>query len=192
MKIELSSYRIITSCALAGLLLAGCAQQQQRGKYRPAAATTPAPVVEKAPEAPPPQPKGTCADTTGGLIKMNKTMPPEVALGSEFTTELHLVAQGCAANVVVRDTVPANAAYVRSEPSATADGKQLSWQIGNLEAGDSRDIKLVLKAEQEGTIMDCASVSADPRTCAATKVVNPAIQLTKRARLRWSSATRSP
>ena len=80
-------------------------------------------MVEKAPEAPPPQPKGTCADATGGLIKMNKTMPPEVALGSEFTTELHLVAQACAANVVVRDTVPANAAYVRSEPSATADGK---------------------------------------------------------------------
>ena len=112
---------------------------------------------------------------------MNKTMPPEVAMGSEFTTELHLVAQACAANVVVRDTVPDNAGYVRSEPSATADGKQLSWPIGNLEAGDARDIKLVLKAEQEGTIVDCASVSADPRTCAATKVVKANMQLTKTA-----------
>ena len=52
--------------------------------------------------------------------------------------ELHLTAQACAANVVVRDTVPANASYVRSEPAATVDGKQLTWQIGNLESGESR------------------------------------------------------
>ena len=95
--------------------------------------------------------------------------------------ELHLTAQACAANVVVRDTVPANASYVRSEPAATVDGKQLTWQVGDLESGDSRDIKLWLKAEQEGMIVNCASVSADPRTCAATRVVHPAIQLTKTA-----------
>jgi uncharacterized repeat protein (TIGR01451 family) len=176
MKKKPGNYTMIASCVLASLVLAGCAQQQQRGKYRPAAASTPALVEEKAP-----QPKVTCADATGGLIKMNKTMPSEVVLGSEFTTELHLVAQACAANVVVRDTVPASASYVRSEPPATADGKQLSWQIGDLEAGEARDIKLILKADQEGTITDCASVSAAPRTCAATKVVNPAIQLTKTA-----------
>ena len=29
--------------------------------------------------------------------------------------------------------------------------------------------------------MNCASVWSEPRTCAATKVVNPAIQLTKTA-----------
>jgi uncharacterized repeat protein (TIGR01451 family) len=95
--------------------------------------------------------------------------------------QLHLTAQACAANVVVRDTVPANASYVRSEPAATVDGSQLTWQVGNLEAGDSRDITLWLKAEQEGTIVNCATVSAEPRTCAATHVVHPAIQLTKSA-----------
>jgi len=108
-------------------------------------------------------------------------MPAEVALGSEFMAELHLTAQGCAANVVVRDTVPGNASYVRSEPAATVTGNQLSWPIGDLEAGDARDIKVWLKAEQEGMIVNCASVSADPRTCAATRVVRPAIQLTKTA-----------
>ena len=112
---------------------------------------------------------------------MSKTMPAEVALGSEFMAELHLTAQACAANVVVRDTVPANASYVRSEPAATVNGNQLTWQVGDLESGDSRDIKLWLKAEQEGMIVNCASVSADPRTCAATRVVHPAIELTKTA-----------
>jgi uncharacterized repeat protein (TIGR01451 family) len=159
-------------------LVAGCAQQQQQGKYH----ATETPVVTAAPEkAPAPAPKTNCSDPTWGLVKMNKTMPPEAALGSEFMAVMHLTAQGCAANVVVRDTVAANASYVRSEPAATVDGKQLTWPIGNLEAGESRDIKLWLKADQEGTIVNCASVSADPRTCASTRIVHPAIELTKRA-----------
>jgi uncharacterized repeat protein (TIGR01451 family) len=110
---------------------------------------------------------------------MSKTMPPEVSLNASFASELNLTAQGCAANVVVHDVVPANSSYVRSEPAATVDGDNLTWQIGNLDSGESRTIKLWLKAEKEGTIRNCASVSADPRTCAITKVVNPAIQLTK-------------
>ena len=170
---------MIVSCALVGLLVAGCAQQQQESKYNAAPAVTQAP--EKAPEPPPPPAKITCSDPTGGMVKLSKIMPPEAALGSEFMAELNLTAQACVANVVVRDTVPANVSYVRSEPAATADGKQLTWQIGNLESGDSRKIKLWLKAEAEGAIVNCASVSADPRTCASTRVVNPAIALVKKA-----------
>jgi len=112
---------------------------------------------------------------------MSKAMPAEVSLDKEFEAELQLTAQACAANVVVRDVVPDNAGYVRSEPAATVEGKQLTWQVGNLEAGDSRTIKVWLKAEKEGTIVNCASVTADPRTCASTRVVHPAIQLVKQA-----------
>lgn len=108
-------------------------------------------------------------------------MPAEVPLGTEFMAEMKVTAQACVAYVVVRDTVPANAAYVRSEPAAIVDGKQLSWPLGDLEAGDTRSIKVWLKAEQEGTIVNCASVRAEPRTCASTRVVHPAIQLVKKA-----------
>lgn len=110
---------------------------------------------------------------------MNKVMPAEVALGSEFKAELHLTAMACAANVVVRDTVPAGASYVSSEPAATVEGDQLVWKLGNMEAGESKTIKLTFRADKENTLVNCASVSADPRTCAATRVVKPAIQLTK-------------
>ncbi len=110
---------------------------------------------------------------------MTKAMPAETTLGGEFTAELTVTAQACAANVVVHDAVPANATYVRSEPNASVDGNQLTWNIGDLDAGESRTIKVSLKAEKEGTIVNCASVSADPRTCASIQVVNPAIELTK-------------
>jgi uncharacterized repeat protein (TIGR01451 family) len=125
--------------------------------------------------------KTTCNEATPGLIKMTKMMPPEISLGGEFIAQLHLTAQACVGNVVVHDTVPANSSFVRSEPAAIVDGSQLTWQVGNLDSGESRDIKVWLKAQQEGTIMNCASVAAEPRTCAITHVVHPAIELTKTA-----------
>ncbi|MSU59501.1 MAG: DUF11 domain-containing protein [Pedosphaera sp.] len=48
-----------------------------------------------------------------------------------------------------------------------------------MDAGQTINAKIWLKASKEGTIVNCASVSADPRTCASTRVVNPAISLTK-------------
>jgi uncharacterized repeat protein (TIGR01451 family) len=143
-------------------------------------APAPKPVYVPPPAvAPAPAPKTTCGDPTWGLIRMNKTMPAEASLGAEFMAELRLTAQACAANVVVRDTVPVGTSYVRSEPAASVDGNQLTWPVGNLESGESRNIKLWLKAEKEGTLVNCASVSADPRTCAATFVGKATLTIEK-------------
>lgn len=160
-------------CALA-TLWTGCATQQQQRQHKPA--PTNWPVAEPAPA-----PKVSCADPTWGLIHMTKTMPDEAMLNDEFTASLSLTAQRCAANVVVRDIVPDGATYVRSEPAATLDGNQLVWNIGNMDAGQTINAQIWLKATKEGTIVNCATVSADPRVCAETRIVNPAIELTKTA-----------
>ena len=110
---------------------------------------------------------------------MTKTMPREVSLGGEFATDLSITAQACAANVIVMDKVPDNASYVRSEPAATVDGNLLTWKIGDMDAGQTISGKVWFKATKEGTVVNCATVSADPRVCGATHVVNPAIALTK-------------
>ena len=123
--------------------------------------------------------KTTCSETTGGLIRLAKTMPAEASLGAEFVSELTITAQGCAANVVVRDTLPSGASYVRSEPAATVEGNQLVWNIGNMDAGQTIKGKVVLKADKEGTLVNCATVSADPRVCAQTLVGKPVIAIDK-------------
>lgn len=161
----------------ASLAVTGC--QQTSHYHQPVHTTTSTPsVVEPAPAQTPP-PQVSCNEATRGLIQMAKTMPKEVTLGGEFTSEIKLTAQSCAGNVVVQDSIPAGVTYVRSEPAATVDGSQVTWKLGNLDAGESRTLKLILKAGKEGVIASCAVVSADPRTCAETRVVNPAIQLTK-------------
>lgn len=112
---------------------------------------------------------------------MTKVMPRETTVGGEFAAELNLTAQACAGNVVVMDKVPDNATFVRSEPEATVNGNLLTWRIGDMDAGQTINAKVWLKATKEGTIVNCATVSADPRVCGSTRVVNPAIALTKTA-----------
>jgi uncharacterized repeat protein (TIGR01451 family) len=173
---------------VAVLATTGCQQTSQRRTYSaaPSATAAPAPAPAAAPKpapAPAPAPaaaaKAGCTDATWGLIRLSKTMPAEASLGSEFQAGLTIAAQGCAANVVVRDTVPAGTTYVRSEPAATVEGEQLIWNIGNMDAGQTINAKIWFKADKEGTLVNCATVSADPRVCATTFVGKPVLSIDK-------------
>jgi len=150
---------------------------QQTSQHRPVAAKpAPAPAAKPTPA---PAPQAGCVNTTGGLIQMSKTMPAEASLGSEFAADLVIEAQGCAANVLVQDSIPDNASYVRSEPAATVVGNQLVWKIGNMDAGQVINAKVWFRADKEGTIINCAWVSADPRVCGATFVGKPVLAIVK-------------
>jgi uncharacterized repeat protein (TIGR01451 family) len=106
-------------------------------------------------------------------------MPPEVSFGQEFMYEIDTVAARCVGNVVITDRVPAGATYVRSEPPAEVQGDRLIWRIPEMDATDSRIIKVWLRADQEGRLGSCATVTAEPRACAETLVVRPVLALTK-------------
>jgi len=105
-------------------------------------------------------------------------MPAEASLGSEFMSELTVTANHCAANVIARDALPAGASYVRSEPTATVEGQDLVWKLANLDAGQTRKLQVWLKADTEGQLVSCATVSADPRVCGVTVVGRPELTIT--------------
>ena len=143
-------------------------------------ADEPAPTPPPAPAPKPmPQPTGTCSVINTGLIHMTKTMPAEATLGSSFTSELKVMATACAANVVVTDIVPDGASVVSTEPTATVNGKNVVWNLGNLDSGESKVLKITLRADKEGTLINCATVSADPRVCAETRVGRPMLAIDK-------------
>ncbi len=104
-------------------------------------------------------------------------MPAEAALGGEFMVDLSILAQAGATNVAVRNPFPANASYVRSEPAATVEGQHLVWQLGNLDAGQTRRARIWFKAEQEGTIVNWATASTGARVSGTTVVGKPAIAI---------------
>lgn len=147
---------------------------QQTSQHRPVDATAPRAAASTA--------RAThvgCSESTDGLINLSKSMPAEAGRGAEFMAQVDVTALSCAGNVVVRDTIPDGATYVRSEPEATVDGQDLVWKIGTMDAGQTINAKVWLRADREGSITSCAVVSADPRACASTFVGTPTLVIEK-------------
>lgn len=120
-----------------------------------------------------------CSTATTGLIQMSKAMPAEVSLGDTFTYEIRLAASACAGNVVVVDTIPDGASLVSTDPQGSVSGKQVTWNLGDLDAGQAKVLKVTVKADKEGTLQSCAIVKADPRVCAQTVVGRPQLAIEK-------------
>lgn len=184
MKSILPKSKVLASITLVVSLVAGCTTTPRYSEEKPAPAPKPVVAGTAAPTttakpAPTASSKAVCSESTWGLIRLAKTLPGEAALGSEFAAELTMVAQGCAANVVVRDTVPAGASYVRSEPAATVENGVLTWKIGNMDAGQTIKAKVWFKADKEGAMTSCATVTADSRVCATTMVGKPVLAIDK-------------
>lgn len=120
-----------------------------------------------------------CSIINTGLVHMGKTMPAEATIGDNFTYELKPMATGCAGNVVVTDEVPAGATLVSTDPQASVQGNKLVWNLGNMDAGESKTLRVTLRPDREGTLFGCATVAADPRVCAQTVVGKPALAIDK-------------
>ena len=114
-----------------------------------------------------------------GIVSIDKTAPPLVALGVDYENTITVTALESAGNIVVSDTVPGGASFVSSQPPASKDGNTLTWKISSLKQGASQVIRIRLKAEKEGDFTSCATVSAVPLWCVTTKIGKPRIEISK-------------
>lgn len=130
------------------------------------------------PAAPAPA-KVISAVATAGPLRFTKTLPPEVAAGGEFSSELTVAATANVTNVMVRDEVPAGAVYLRSEPVATVAAGDLVWKLGSLSAAQVVKIKIWFKTENLLTPSSLATVTVAPRLSASVCVGKPLLQLEK-------------
>ena len=112
-------------------------------------------------------------------IRMGLHLPTGISVGEEFSYELRPAAAAHVDNVIVTERIPAGASYLRSEPSAEVQADRLVWHLNAMEPGQVQNIKIWLKAEQEGRLVSCATVSADPRVCGEMFVGKPMLALTK-------------
>jgi uncharacterized repeat protein (TIGR01451 family)/fimbrial isopeptide formation D2 family protein len=113
------------------------------------------------------------------LMGLSKNAPALVTVGDTFTYDITATAQADAGDVTVADTVPSGASFVSSDPAAAQDGNRLAWKLGNMAKGESKTIKVTLKADQQGDLNYCATVSAVPRICVTTTVGKAALALKK-------------
>ncbi len=163
MKLKTTPY--LCAALVAGLLaMTACSTSSGRHPEAIGAATASAAAV---------------GGTTSYLVTLVKKAPALVSVGDTFTYELTATAQMDVADTFIVDTLPPGATYVGSEPAAVQDGNKLTWQLNNLARGETKAIQVTVKADREGELANCATVSAIPRVCVSTMVGKAQLALQK-------------
>jgi hypothetical protein len=63
---------------------------------------------------------------SGGLVRITKSAPDLVSIGTSYKTTINISANDSVGNVVVSAVVPSGAEYVSSSPAATVADKNLT------------------------------------------------------------------
>lgn len=195
---------LVLTCALAGLFLAGCAQQQRRA-YEPGPAMTTTPPQESAPTpAPTPPPgygpsysrfqenganwvRGSMAFPTGiressGLL-IEKTVPAEVLVGQKFdyVYKVSNLTDYPLHMVTLVDRVTPNFTTAEASPKPEMSDGLATWKIGTLGPKESKTIHVKGSSAEEGSVTTCGWATYSPLLCEDVRVVKAAIALTKTA-----------
>jgi uncharacterized repeat protein (TIGR01451 family) len=154
-----------------GTRRSGGSQQQQQAKAAPEAPAAPAPASARQTAN-----EGTLKTD---LVTLKKTAPAAVALGETFEYVLTFSALESLDSIIISDKLGEGVTYVRSEPAATPSEGKLVWTMSDIEKGANGTIRVWVKPEREGNIVNCAAVVAVPKVCVATFVGKAAISITK-------------
>lgn len=126
-----------------------------------------------------PEPKWSIGQCETGHYTLTKKVLADATVGQDLEYTLNLFVKTNVTDVVVSDVIPANASYVSGTPSAKVSGKNMSWDLGTLKEGDTKEIKYVLRADSTGTLAECATVTMTPHACTTTVIGEAVIGITK-------------
>ncbi|MFP4052288.1 MAG: isopeptide-forming domain-containing fimbrial protein [Phycisphaerae bacterium] len=129
---------------------------------------------------------GTVSKTwVGPRIDIRKTAPDRARVGEQFTYNITVTNPGKvkATNAVLTDNLPDGIAYVSSSPEAQVNGKELTWNLGTINPGQSVSGKVQVRATRTGTLVNPANVKADyglsDKDDAQTVVAEAALKIEK-------------
>ncbi len=115
-------------------------------------------------------------------IALRKTGPAQGSIGSTLTYRIEVTNPGAVAatGVTVADAIPAGLAYLDSNPPAANQGGQLRWELGTLAAGETRGLEVRFRADQAGTVDNCATATTaeglTAQDCATTTILVPSLE----------------
>ncbi len=162
-----------------------CKPMAKASPEKPAQA--PAPIAKTTPA--PKSPCGECLATgyypseVCTVVKLEKNMPVEVAMNSEFNYTIEVInpSDRMLHDVVVTEHLAENFKLADTNPKAKVDGKKLTFEMGMLNPEQAKVITVKGMATSTGCLENCATVSYVLPTCASTNVIQPALKLVKTA-----------
>ena len=110
--------------------------------------------------------KSQAADGTTVLapaLTLTKTGPKKEFVGRQLTYDLVVTnnGDGPAKNTMVSDGVPVGTTFVSATDSGAVESGSVVWKLGTLDAGKSKKLTLVVRADQIATVKNAAAASAD-------------------------------
>ena len=125
-------------------------------------------------------------EVLAGGLEVTKTGPARVDIGSEATYEIVVTGTGTGASTGVQlvDTIPAGMSLVSSDPEGTLSGNELAIAFpGVLSPPGTREVTIVLRANQAGEMVNEVRVSSTEGATASaevtTTVLQPELTITK-------------
>ncbi len=119
----------------------------------------------------PPRP-GLCVEKTG---------PASAPLGRPLTYEIVVrnVHRTAVRNVRLEDELPAGWKLRSAEPRPQQQESRLTWELGVLDAGAERKVKVEVEAAAAGEFKNCAAVTFTADSCVTTLITQPRLELSK-------------
>ena len=123
----------------------------------------------------------TLAGPTGeDAIQITRMGPKQIQAGEEFTYDLKLTNVSDEPIRGIRVTETTQGVELRNTDAgdaATVSGDKMTFDAGQLAAGDSRTIKVTARAAETGNARSCVTIDYDPALCTYYKVTNPDLKL---------------
>lgn len=104
-------------------------------------------------------PAGECSCNGVTVIARN---PKMCMLGDQYPLELDISACCDVCDVMITTTLPEGVSFMRSQPEARLEGRELIWEFGHIDRGQTIRAKIWLKCEREGDLCTCFCVQATP------------------------------
>ncbi len=101
------------------------------------------------------------SETGAPNLELTKKCPNLRYVGREATFEIGLTNRGTgpALSVVVTDTLPAGVEFLNADSNGQREGNNVIWRLGNLDAGQSRTLKINVRCNQITTVRNAAVVT---------------------------------
>ena len=122
-------------------------------------------------------------DARTSALLVHQVMPNEVVRGQDFEFSYHVtnLTNSELQNVMVMLDSSNNLEVSSSNPRGSTSGEGMTWAMGDMGPGETKVISLNGSAESVGIASDCITVSYNNFLCANTRVVEPALALSKTA-----------
>jgi len=96
-------------------------------------------------------------------------------LGDQYPLDLEVIACCDVCDATVSTTLPEGVTYMRSQPEACVNGRQIRWEFGHLSRGQTVPVRVWLKCEREGDLCTCFCVKATPVAFCALLCAKPVL-----------------